>query len=252
MWMKKTASQGTMFPRVKVNLNSSSGASLCVVTGTTALTTTLTKYTLTGTTSAPITVGPTDRYYLWTGINLTVASSAAVFMGELDVEGTLNGNYDSLVNAPLPLPPNISSLSPTTGPAGTSLTVNGSSFGATQGTSTLTLNNQPLTVSTWGNAGIVVVIPSGAATGLMIVTVKGVPSNGVTFTVGIVDSDGDGLSDAWETQYFGNLAQTAAGDPDGDGKTNLQEYLAGRNPTKAAVADPGGAVNLKINTPLDP
>ena len=44
------------------------------------------------------------------------------------------------------------------------------------------------------------------------------------------DSDNDGLPDAWELQYFGNLAHTAAEDYDGDGLTNLQEYQAGTDP----------------------
>ncbi len=47
----------------------------------------------------------------------------------------------------------------------------------------------------------------------------------------IADSDGDGLSDAWELKYFGNLNQTASGDGDEDGLANLQEYQLGTNPT---------------------
>jgi glucose/arabinose dehydrogenase len=46
-----------------------------------------------------------------------------------------------------------------------------------------------------------------------------------------IDSDGDGMSDAFETQYFGSAT---AGDPtrddDGDGLSNLVEYREGRNP----------------------
>src|SRR5919205_3452572 len=48
VWMRKTVTAGTMFPRVKVNLNASNGPSLGVITGTTQLSTTITKYTLTG------------------------------------------------------------------------------------------------------------------------------------------------------------------------------------------------------------
>jgi len=64
-----------------------------------------------------------------------------------------------------------------------------------------------------------------------------------------LDADGDGLPDAWELQYFGGLAQNAAGDPDGDGVSNLQEYLLGRNPAKPALADLSGAVNLRLAAP---
>ena len=47
------------------------------------------------------------------------------------------------------------------------------------------------------------------------------------------DLDGDGLPDAWETQYFGNVNGTATSDADGDGASSLQEYLAGTNPTNS-------------------
>lgn len=49
-----------------------------------------------------------------------------------------------------------------------------------------------------------------------------------------VDSDGDGLADAWEMQHFGNLNANGNGDPDADGVNNLREFRAGTNPTDAA------------------
>lgn len=48
------------------------------------------------------------------------------------------------------------------------------------------------------------------------------------------DTDGDGLPDAWEMQYFHSLDETATSDPDDDFSTNLMEYQAGTNPTNAA------------------
>lgn len=45
-----------------------------------------------------------------------------------------------------------------------------------------------------------------------------------------VDSDGDGLPDDWEQQYFGGQANPGD-DPDGDGMNNLAEYKAGTDPT---------------------
>jgi len=38
------------------------------------------------------------------------------------------------------------------------------------------------------------------------------------------DANGNGMSDDWETQQFGNTTNTAAADNDGDGLVNLQEY----------------------------
>jgi hypothetical protein len=49
-----------------------------------------------------------------------------------------------------------------------------------------------------------------------------------------VDSDGDGLADAWELHYFGSLSANPTGDPDGDGVNNLREFRAGTDPTDAA------------------
>ncbi|HEX8077420.1 MAG TPA: thrombospondin type 3 repeat-containing protein, partial [Chthoniobacterales bacterium] len=48
-----------------------------------------------------------------------------------------------------------------------------------------------------------------------------------------VDSDGDGIADAFEYQYFGGLAPTNMSDSDGDGVSDLNEYLAGTNPLLA-------------------
>ncbi|MBN1670144.1 MAG: fibronectin type III domain-containing protein [Kiritimatiellae bacterium] len=44
------------------------------------------------------------------------------------------------------------------------------------------------------------------------------------------DDDGDGLPDAWESSFLGNLAALANGDADGDGASNLEEFIAGTDP----------------------
>jgi hypothetical protein len=53
--------------------------------------------------------------------------------------------------------------------------------------------------------------------------------------LGIVDTDGDGMPDWWETAHFGSLAQTAAGDFDGDGESNLDEFLDATDPADPVV-----------------
>ena len=54
------------------------------------------------------------------------------------------------------------------------------------------------------------------------------------------DTDGDGIDDAWEMQWFGNLTIAGLGtDKDGDGQSDAAEYVADTNPFDAAD-------NLKI------
>jgi hypothetical protein len=47
-------------------------------------------------------------------------------------------------------------------------------------------------------------------------------------------TDGSGMSDGWQWQYFGSISNNPAADPDGDGLTTYQEFQmrsAGYNPT---------------------
>jgi len=183
LWMRKSANKGTMFPRAKVYLNSSSGTLLCTATGTTALTTTAAKSTFSCNTTANISMTTTDRFYLWVGTNVTAKATASV-TAQLSIEGTLNGNYDSLITVPLPTPaPSISGLSSTSGPTGASITITGNDFRSLQGSSAVQFNGVTATPSSWSATSIVVPVPSGATTGPVVVTVGGQASNGVPFTV---------------------------------------------------------------------
>jgi YD repeat-containing protein len=183
LWLRKTTTSGTMFPRARLALNSAAGTVLGTATGATALTNTLTKYTFSTTTSANISITAADRFYLWVGVNVTVAPTTNT-NAELDIEGVVNGNYDSKITVPLPPPPPaISSVSPGAGPVGTSVTIAGSNFGATQGTSTVTFNGVTGTPTNWSNTSITCPVPSGATTGPVVVTVGTAASNGVNFTV---------------------------------------------------------------------
>jgi hypothetical protein len=184
LWMNKTGTSGTMYPRAKLYLNNNTNGTLvCTVTGSTALTTTLTKYTLTATTTSNITMTANDRLYLWVGVNLT-ATATANNTAALNVEGTLNGNYDSQFSMPAPIPPpSISNLSPSSGNTGTSVTITGSNFGATQGTSAVAFNGVAATPSNWSNTSITAPVPASANSGQVVITVQGMASNGSAFTV---------------------------------------------------------------------
>jgi hypothetical protein len=52
----------------------------------------------------------------------------------------------------------------------------------------------------------------------------------VVGVVAFLDTDGDGLDDAWEEAVFGNLGQGSSDDADGDGLTNFEEWQEGTDP----------------------
>jgi len=86
------------------------------------------------------------------------------------------------VNNAVPAP-SITSLNPLSGVIGTSVTITGANFGATQGTGAVAFNGVAATATSWGATSITAAVPSGATTGNVVVTVGGVASNGVSFTV---------------------------------------------------------------------
>ncbi len=58
--------------------------------------------------------------------------------------------------------PSISSLSPTTGAVGASVTITGTNFGTTQGTSTVKFNTTTATtIASWSGTSIVATVPTG-------------------------------------------------------------------------------------------
>jgi hypothetical protein len=79
--------------------------------------------------------------------------------------------------------PTITSVSPLEGPIGTVVTITGTAFGSSQGTSTVTFNGILATPTSWSATEITVPVPPGATTGPLVVTVGGWPSNGISFTV---------------------------------------------------------------------
>jgi hypothetical protein len=79
--------------------------------------------------------------------------------------------------------PSVTSLTPTSGAAGTAVTITGTNFGTTQGTSTVTFNGTAASPTGWSATSISTPVPAGATTGPVVVTVNGVASNGVAFTI---------------------------------------------------------------------
>ena len=185
LWMKKSANWGTLFPWARVTQNNVSGTELCRATGTTAITTTLAKYTISCTLAESIIVTSSDRFWLTVGADMTVGPGNHNLTLSLNIEGTLNGQHDSTVTVPAILPPGpvLTSLSPYSGLTGTSVVMTGANFGAAQGGSTVKFNGVTAAPSNWSATSITALVPGTATTGPVVVTVGGVASNGITFSV---------------------------------------------------------------------
>ena len=117
----------------------------------------------------------------WSAISITVPVPTGATTGNVVV--TVSGVPSNAVSLTVIPTPSISSLNPTFGPIGTSVTITGTNFGTTQGISTVTFGGTAGTPTSWSATSIVVPVPAGATTGNVVVTVTGVASNGVSFTV---------------------------------------------------------------------
>ena len=93
------------------------------------------------------------------------------------------GTYSNPGGGGNPGAASIASLSPTSGLVGTSVTIGGVNFGATQGTSTVKFNGTTAVPTSWSATSIIVTVPTGAMTGNVVVMVGGAASNGVNFMV---------------------------------------------------------------------
>jgi IPT/TIG domain len=119
----------------------------------------------------------------YTNTTIVVAVPAGSVSGNVFIEYP-GGNSNSVAfNVTAPSTPTIISLTPSNGGTGIPVTIAGTNFGASQGSSFVTFNGIVAMVTKWSATSIVAVVPSTATTGPVIVTVAGVASNSETFTV---------------------------------------------------------------------
>jgi len=116
--------------------------------------------------------------------------------------------------------------------SGTSIPINGATIQVQGGPSATTDATGYYSLSVSPGTYTLTASKSGHAsdTKSVTVTVSQVTTRDFYLTPSGPDTDSDGLPDDWEQQYFGNLAQSASGDPDNDGLTNLQEYAMDTEP----------------------
>jgi hypothetical protein len=122
--------------------------------------------------------GTTATPTIWTPTSITVPVPAGATNGNVVVTVAGSASNGLLFT----FTPSITSLSTNSAPAGASITVTGTNFGGTQGTSKVTFNGKAATVVTWSATSIVVNVPVGG-TGSVVVTINSIASNGIAFTV---------------------------------------------------------------------
>ena len=125
--------------------------------------------------------------------------------------------------------PGITTVSPTNGGIGATVTIGGAGFGATQGSSTVKFNGTTAAATSWSDMSITVPVPTGATTGNIVATVGGTASNGVSFTVS------SGLRVTSVSPTSGNTGTTVTVVGTGFGATQGSSKLM-FNSTSAAVA----------------
>jgi IPT/TIG domain len=121
--------------------------------------------------------------YSYTNTDIVCAVPAGATTGTVFVEVVNQKSNTLSFTVNVPATPHITSLTPNNGGIGIGVTIAGTNFGASQGMSTVTFNGIAATVQSWSATSIVVSVPVMATTGPVVVTVGGVASNGVTFTV---------------------------------------------------------------------
>ncbi len=131
-------------------------------------------------------------------LTLTASSSAASDTASVTISGTTgsitsSATFTLTVGTGVPAP-NIASLNPSSGAAGSSVIIAGTNFGASQGTGKVSFGGTPAVVSSWSNTSITAVVP-GLSPGAVsvIATVDGIGSNGLTFTVAATCVSGSGV-----------------------------------------------------------
>ena len=135
--------------------------------------------------------------------------------------------------------PTITGLSPTSGVTGTSVVITGTSFGSTQGTSTVKFNGISTTPTFWNSTSITAPVPTGATTGSVIVTVNGLASNGVNFTVNnlaVAVSPKRAAVTLTQTQQF---VATVTNDPLNGGVSWSVDGVGGGTSTSGTVSATG-------------
>jgi uncharacterized protein YjdB len=140
----------------------------------------------------------------WSATSIVVPVPSGATTGNVVV--TVSGVSSAGVAFTVLSTPSITNLAPTSGAVGTSVTITGTNFGSAQGTSTLTFNGTAAIAPSWSQSSITAPVPTGATTGNVVVTVSGIASNGISFTVQPGSSSFVATSGQMGTPRYGQTA----------------------------------------------
>jgi len=137
--------------------------------------------------------GTTASPSSWSATSITVPVPIGASTGNVivTVGGFASNGYLFTVTPPAP---SITDIAPNPAAVGTSVTITGANFGASQGGSTVTFNGTMASPTSWGQTSITVPVPAGATTGNVVVTVGGQASAGYMFTVSAGAMPGDAIT----------------------------------------------------------
>ncbi|MCL5035874.1 MAG: IPT/TIG domain-containing protein [Chloroflexi bacterium] len=117
-------------------------------------------------------------YLSWTDTCVMCAVPPSASTGPVVLttnDGSSNNDKTFTVTGPPEFPPSVGNISPSSGPAGTIVTIYGLNFGNSQ--DTVEFNGIAAAINSWVDNQIVCVAPDGGSTGPVTVTVDGIRSN---------------------------------------------------------------------------
>lgn len=132
--------------------------------------------------------------------------------------------------------PTITNFTPTSGAVGASVTITGTNFGATQGTSSVKFNNVSATCGSWSATSLTCAVPTGATTGTISVTTsEGTATSSSSFSVTVVSKV------VFNTKPATGNRRIVTINSDGTGRTDLtdgtyDDFAPAWSPDSAKIA----------------
>src|SRR5258708_5509526 len=150
----------------------------------------------------------------WNSVSIVVPVPSGATSGNVVV--TVSGVSSSGTSFIVLNTPVVSTVSPSAGLVGASVTISGMNFGSSQGSSTVAFNGTLATPSSWSATSVVAPVPPGATSGQIAVTIGSQSAYAPFFTVGTapagwLDADVGAVALAGSSSYSnGALSVTGA------------------------------------------